>query len=171
MDTKQKEHKLRRKFTFYYQQISDDQTDDQWNIKKIDEFDTVEKFWKIFQHIKRPSQIETNAQIFLFAENSIPKWEDPSHKNGGRFKKGIAKIDVDQSWENFALSFISGQKELLDKVNGIQIKIMQNREKCMGCVWVQDINNVENAENDLKQWLFKCTNSKRQSTDVTFEKF
>lgn len=40
-------------------------------------FSTVEGFWKNYVHLKRPSNISTNVNVYLFrdADGHVPMWE------------------------------------------------------------------------------------------------
>ncbi|CAM9295956.1 unnamed protein product, partial [Discosporangium mesarthrocarpum] len=51
--------------------------------KKVGSFNTVEGFWKTYVHMKRPSAMETNVNVYLFREGErhAPMWE--SYPNGG----------------------------------------------------------------------------------------
>jgi translation initiation factor 4E len=44
---------------------------------------TVEEFWGVYQHCKRPSALDDNSILYLFKEDIKPVWEDL--KNSGAF--------------------------------------------------------------------------------------
>ena len=83
--------KLSSKYAFYYR-ISEDfpsqqkgpiNTKDYENqIIKIGEFDTVEDFWAIFQHLRKPDSCKPGIEFQLFRYPIKAIWEDDSNKNG-----------------------------------------------------------------------------------------
>ncbi|CAN0419989.1 unnamed protein product, partial [Hapterophycus canaliculatus] len=40
-------------------------------------FNTLEGFWKNYVHLKRPSKISTNVNVYLFRDEQghVPMWE------------------------------------------------------------------------------------------------
>ena len=45
-------------------------------VKKIAEFDTIEDFWAIFQHLRKPDSCKQGIEFQLFKEPIKPMWED-----------------------------------------------------------------------------------------------
>jgi hypothetical protein len=63
--------KLSQKFAFWYR-ISDDallgtkqlnQNEYEHQVKKIAEFDTIEDFWAIFQHLRKPDSCKPGVEF------------------------------------------------------------------------------------------------------------
>ena len=93
-DTQQKT-KLSNKYIFWFR-ISDDIIKDQFQkqiidsteyenqVKKIGEFDTIEDFWSLYQHIKKPDNCKQGIEIQLFKDPIKPMWEDEYNKKGGK---------------------------------------------------------------------------------------
>jgi translation initiation factor 4E len=54
----------------------------------------VERFWRIYDHLKRPNDFRVTTEYHLFKEGISPTWEDPQNKLGGKWmlklKKGVA---------------------------------------------------------------------------------
>lgn len=46
-------------------------------------FNTLEGFWKNYVHLKRPSSISTNVNVYLFRDEKghVPMWEVSHAKN------------------------------------------------------------------------------------------
>ncbi len=46
-------------------------------LHKIGAFDTVEGFWKLYCHLKRPSTLDNNVNLYLFRDfkDVCPMWE------------------------------------------------------------------------------------------------
>ncbi|OAA39977.1 eukaryotic translation initiation factor 4E-4 [Metarhizium rileyi] len=70
---------------------------------------TVEEFWEIYSHLKRPSTLPVVSDYHLFKKDIRPVWEDEINRKGGkwvvRMKKGVA----DRYWEDLLLSLIGDQ--------------------------------------------------------------
>lgn len=51
---------------------------------KAGTFKTVEAFWKNYVHLKRPSNINTNVNVYLFRDGQghVPMWEASSKGSG-----------------------------------------------------------------------------------------
>ena len=56
-----------------------------WEPNPVASFSTVQDFWSIYQHLKRPNQLEQGTQINLFVKGIKPEWEDPQNASGGRW--------------------------------------------------------------------------------------
>ncbi len=76
---------LNEKFSFYYRvdnsllgKVGNLQYEN--TVKKIADFETVEDFWKIFQHMKKPESLQSGIDFQLFKYNITPLWEDDSNK-------------------------------------------------------------------------------------------
>lgn len=79
-------------------------------LRQVGSFETVEGFWRIYNHLLRPNDLPKLTDHHLFKDGIKPMWEDPANKMGGqwliRLKKGIAS----KYWEELvslclALSF------------------------------------------------------------------
>ena len=60
-------------------------------LRNIGTFKTVGEFWRIFNHIKLPSQVPVQSNYSVFCENVEPTWEDPANSDGGKFILTISK--------------------------------------------------------------------------------
>ena len=97
--------KFKDKFTFWYRIVDisllkDKKGESQYanTVKKIADFDNVNDFWKIFQHMKKPEHLKNGIEFQLFKYNIKPLWEDESNKKGGRISIKLKK-------ENFSGKF------------------------------------------------------------------
>lgn len=79
-------------------------------LKLISEFSTVEEFWGVFNHIKRPSALEYGANYHMFKKGIKPMTEDPANVNGGRWMIILSSQDelsrLDKAWEHLLLSLL-----------------------------------------------------------------
>ena len=130
-DTQQKT-KLSNKYIFWFR-ISDDIIKDQFQkqiidsteyenqVKKIGEFDTIEDFWSLYQHIKKPDNCKQGIEIQLFKDPIRPMWEDEYNKKGGKLSLKLNKGYTTIIWEELILGIIGNilPKEINEGINGI----------------------------------------------------
>ena len=129
----QKKTKLENKFSFLYrvdnsnqypapkQILAKEKYESQ--VKKIAEFDTIEDFWDIFQHLRKPDSCRPGIEFFMFKEDIKPLWEDENNKNGGRFSIKLKQGYTTIIWEEMIFTLIGGilPKEVKDEINGIVV--------------------------------------------------
>ena len=97
---------------------------------------TVEEFWEIYSHLKRPSSLPVVSDYHMFKKDIRPIWEDDVNKKGGkwvvRMKKGVA----DRYWEDLLLALIGDQfGEAGDDVCGAVLS-MRNGEDILS-IWTR----------------------------------
>ncbi|KAI6162241.1 cap binding protein [Pisolithus thermaeus] len=72
------------------------------DIKQVINFDSVEEFWGMYNHIVPPSQLPPKANYYLFKSGIIPAWEDEANKNGGKWSIQLPKEknrgNIDKMW-------------------------------------------------------------------------
>ena len=125
--------KLENKFSFLYRIDDNNQHQTQKQVmdkekyevqvKKIAEFDTIEDFWGIFQHLRKPDSCKPGIEFFMFKEPIKPLWEDENNKNGGRFSIKLKRGYTTIIWEEMIFVLIGGilPKEMKDEINGIVV--------------------------------------------------
>ena len=147
--------KFENKFSFWYR-ISDDiyQTHGKYaidkkeyenQVKKIAEFDTIEDFWAIFQHLRKPDSCKPGIEFQMFKEPVKPLWEDENNKNGGRTSIKLRKDFTTIIWEEMIVALIGNvlPKEIKDEINGIIVS--SKREFNTLQIWFK---NFEAKNND-----------------------
>lgn len=113
------EHALQHAWIVYYRPPTSKNSDYEKSIKPMFRFDTVEAFWQVFTHLKRPSQLITVSDYHLFREGIRPVWEDAENKEGGKFTLRLKKGVADRYWEYLVLAIIGDQfAEASDEVCG-----------------------------------------------------
>ena len=126
--------KLENKFSFWYRISEDaiqyqtpkqalDKKEYETQVKKIAEFDTVEDFWGIFQHLRKPDSCKAGIEFQMFKEPIKPMWEDENNKNGGRISIKLCKDYTTIIWEEMIFALIGGilPQEMKDEINGIVV--------------------------------------------------
>lgn len=134
-------HPLRYGWAFWYRPpISKSNgyvNDYEKTINEIAAVDTVEDFYKIYTHLKRPSALPAVSDYHLFKRGIRPIWEDDDNKNGGkwilRLKKGVA----DRYWEDILLALIGDQfVETSEEICGAVLSV-RNGEDILS-IWSRD---------------------------------
>jgi len=125
--------KLENKFSFWYriddiiqyqlQKQALDKKEYEVQVKKIAEFDSVEDFWGIFQHLRKPDSCRAGIEYFMFKEPIKPMWEDENNKNGGRISIKLRKDYTTIIWEEMIFALIGGilPKQMKEEINGIVV--------------------------------------------------
>ena len=125
--------KLENKFSFLYRIDENTQYQAQKQImekekyesqvKKIADFDNIDDFWGIFQHLRKPDSCRPGIEYFMFKEPIKPMWEDENNKNGGRFSIKLKHGYTTIIWEEMIFALIGGilPKEMKDEINGIVV--------------------------------------------------
>ena len=103
------EHPLRSTWTLFYRPPTNKYSDYEKSTIKLASVSTVESFWTIYSHLKRPSLLPSVSDYHIFKEGIRPVWEDEANKRGGkwiiRLKKGVA----DRYWEDLLLAIVGDQ--------------------------------------------------------------
>ena len=152
---------LDEKFSFYYR-ISDNSLlgnvgnlQYENTVKKIADFETVEDFWKIFQHMKKPESLKNGIEFQLFKYNIKPLWEDDSNKKGGRISIKLKKENSSLVWEEIILLLIGGDfpEKIRNEINGVLISV--RKEFNFLQIWFKtyEKNNINDINNCLREFL------------------
>lgn len=100
---------LKSTWTLFYRPPTSKYSDYEKSTLKLASISTVENFWTIYSHLKRPSQLPSVSDYHIFKEGIRPVWEDEANKRGGkwivRLKKGVA----DRYWEDLLLAIVGDQ--------------------------------------------------------------
>ena len=124
--------KLSQKYAFWFR-ISEeilknkipkqnlDSSEYESQVKKIAEFDTIEDFWAIFQHLKKPDNCNPGIEFQMFKEKIKPMWEDELNKQGGKLTLKLNKGFTTVIWEEIILGIIGNilPKHIMEGINGV----------------------------------------------------
>ena len=161
-----KKPNLKNKFAFWYR-ISDDlylaqskqaidKKEYENQVKKIGEFDTIEDFWAIFQHLRKPDSCRPGIEFQMFKDPIKPMWEDENNKDGGRFSIKLRKDFTTIIWEEMIFALIGDvlPNEIKEQINGIVVTSRKDFNTLQ--IWIKGneskmINNIENCMRDLLQ--------------------
>jgi len=141
------EHALQTGWCFWYdRKVSGHTNVDEYksHLRSLDAFHTVEGFWRYYVHLKRPSALEVNTNLYLFrqGENMVPMWE--SFPEGGcwilklRKKSASGPSVLSKLWQDLVLATIGEAFEEPDVV-GVGLSV-RPREDLLS-VWNGDNSN------------------------------
>eukprot|EP00999_Lentomonas_sp_LEN2_P000504 NODE_1506_length_832_cov_98.148936_g1458_i0.p1 GENE.NODE_1506_length_832_cov_98.148936_g1458_i0~~NODE_1506_length_832_cov_98.148936_g1458_i0.p1 ORF type:complete len:204 (+),score=42.83 NODE_1506_length_832_cov_98.148936_g1458_i0:94-705(+) len=104
-------HKLQNAWEIWYDSRKlQMQNPDNWfaNLQAVALFNTVEDFWRTYNHIKHPTDIEHGANYHFFKKGIKPMWEDPANEAGGKWTTTLNPKDtrLDEYWELLLLAMI-----------------------------------------------------------------
>ncbi|KAL8710090.1 MAG: hypothetical protein Q9225_007356 [Loekoesia sp. 1 TL-2023] len=103
------EHPLRYTWIVWYRPPTSKFQDYEKSTIPLAHFSSVESFWTVYTHLKRPSSLPSVSDYHLFKKGIRPVWEDEENKRGGkwivRLKKGVA----DRYWEDLLLAIVGDQ--------------------------------------------------------------
>ncbi|KAI9807099.1 MAG: hypothetical protein M1825_005816 [Sarcosagium campestre] len=107
--TIQSERSLRYTWVVWYRPPTSKYSDYEKSTIPLASFSTVDSFWSIYSHLKRPSSLPSVSDYHIFKAGVRPVWEDKENKRGGkwivRLKKGVA----DRYWEDLLLAIVGDQ--------------------------------------------------------------
>eukprot|EP00903_Cladosiphon_okamuranus_P008364 g8042.t1 len=113
-------------------------------IKIVDSFQTVEHFWRIYNHMLRADQVPNATDVHLFRDGIKPTWEDASNSRGGqlliRLKKGLAS----RAWESLVLAIIGEQFDVGNEICGAVVSVRYSEDVIS--VWNRSASNTEGIE-------------------------
>ncbi|KAL9106693.1 MAG: hypothetical protein Q9227_008345 [Pyrenula ochraceoflavens] len=123
------EHALRSSWTLFYRPPTNKYQDYEKSTIQLASIGTVESFWTIYSHLKRPSSLPAVSDYHIFKKGIRPVWEDEANKKGGkwiiRLKKGVA----DRYWEDLLLAIIGDQfVEAADEVCGAVLSVRSGED-------------------------------------------
>lgn len=127
---------------------------------------TVEEFWTVYRHLKRPSELPAVSDYHLFKDGIRPIWEDDINKQGGkwvvRLKKGVA----DRYWEELLMAMVGGQFDSQDMsdVCGVVLSV-RNGEDIIS-IWTKENGN---RVLKIRYVLFRPFTYQGRKSNLTFD--
>src|SRR5947207_8760 len=142
------EHFLKSTWTLFYRPPTNKFFDYEKSTIKLASVSTVESFWTIYSHLKRPSLLPSVSDYHIFKEGIRPVWEDEANKRGGkwiiRLKKGVA----DRYWEDLLLAIVGDQfMEAGEEVCGAVLSVRSGEDVLS--VWTK----IDGGKNIKIRWV------------------
>jgi len=110
-------------------------------MKKLAAFQTIEEFWRIYNHLIRPNTFTVTTDYHLFKDGIKPTWEDPANQKGGkwmvRLKKGLAS----RYWEDLILAIIGEQFDVGQEICGAVVSVRNNED--IISIWNRNADNED----------------------------
>ena len=158
------DHPLETGWAFWYdkkQSKKTDTTEFSGNLTKVGSFDSVEGFWKLYCHLKRPSALEVNSNLYLFRDGptNAPMWE--AFPRGGCWilkvkKKRDGGVSVlGKMWQDMIIAAIGEAFQEPDMV-GVCLCIRRN----------EDLLSVWNGDNRNDEIRFKVGEKMKKILDL-----
>ncbi|KAH8434555.1 eukaryotic translation initiation factor 4E [Aspergillus melleus] len=124
-----KDHLLKSTWVIWYRPPTPKYSDYEKSTIPLASISSVESFWSIYAHLKRPSLLPAVSDYHIFKKGIRPVWEDEANKKGGkwvvRLKKGVA----DRYWEDLLLAMIGDQfAEAGDEVCGAVLSVRSGED-------------------------------------------
>jgi len=118
------------------------------NLRKITNFDSVEDFWGIYNHLQVASKLGIGCDYSLFKEGIQPMWEDTKNRCGGRWLVNLSKsqrqTELDRLWLETLLCLIGEAfGEDSDHVCGAVVQLRGKGDKL--AVWTNEADNAESV--------------------------
>lgn len=118
------QHPLKSTWIVWYRPPTPKYSDYEKSTVPLASITSVEGFWSVYSHLKRPSLLPTVSDYHIFKKGIRPVWEDEANKRGGkwivRFKKGVS----DRYWEDLLLAMVGDQfLEASDEVCGAVLSV------------------------------------------------
>jgi translation initiation factor 4E len=88
------------------------------NIHPIGSFNTLEGFWALYSHLKRPLYLEAPADYHLFRKGIRGIWEDKDNVQGGKWMIRLKREFASYYWERLIMALI-GEQFPLDVVGAV----------------------------------------------------
>lgn len=123
------EHPLKSTWVIWYRPPTPKYSDYEKSTIALATISSVESFWGVYSHLKRPSVLPTVSDYHIFRKGVRPVWEDEANKKGGkwviRLKKGVA----DRYWEDLLLAIVGDQfAEGSDEVCGAVLSVRSGED-------------------------------------------
>eukprot|EP01035_Chromulina_nebulosa_P018726 gene18726-24490_t len=145
---------LNNKYSFWYHRrghIKQNANYDE-SIIKVASCQTIEHFWKIYDHLVHPNEIKVSLDYHFFKDGIKPVWEDPNNKIGGKWMVRVKKGLSSHYWEELLLAIIGEQFDVGQEICGAVISIRQEND--IISVWNKTSDNVE-ASNRIRDQIRK----------------
>jgi len=117
------------------------------NNRPVVTFGTVEDFWRLYNNLVLPSQLQVGSNYHVFKDGMQPEWEDTANARGGKWVMTFNRrneVDIqefDDAWTWALLALIGELFEDSDHICGVVIspRAKQNRL----ALWTKDASNAE----------------------------
>lgn len=127
-------------------------------LKPLGQIPTIEHFFNYYVHMKKPTEMPREIDIFFFRDGEVPMWEE-SPQGGTWIDKVKKDDDVDHMWEGVLFALIGEQFE---EPNVIGASLSLRTKERLLMIWLKDGTNERvrtNVSNKLRHFLNLDPNS------------
>ena len=103
------EHPLKSTWIVWYRPPTSKYSDYEKSTIPLAHFSTVESFWAVYTHLKRPSTLPSVSDYHIFRKGIRPVWEDEENKRGGKWIMRLKKGVSDRYWEDLLFAIVGDQ--------------------------------------------------------------
>lgn len=122
--TSSTEHPIKSTWVVWYRPPTSKNSDYEKSTIALASFSTVEQFWSVYSHLKRPSALPAVSDYHIFKKGIRPVWEDEENKRGGKWIVRLRKGVADRYWEELLLAIVGDQfAEAGDEVCGAVLSV------------------------------------------------
>ncbi|KAF2768780.1 eukaryotic translation initiation factor 4E [Teratosphaeria nubilosa] len=127
---------LKYTWVIHYRPPTNKTADYEASIQALCQFNTVQDFFKVYHHLKRPSSLPTVSDYHLFREGIRPVWEDEQNKRGGKWILKLKKGVADRYWEDLLLAIVGDQfVEASEEITGTVVSVRSGEDQIS--IWVK----------------------------------
>lgn len=113
-------------------------------MEPLADFNTVEEFWAIYQHIVKPDNTNSKTCYHVFQKGIKPIWEDEGNKDGGRWHVWLPKGQTNKLWEDLLLYVIGDQSGHSDSICGVEVRTKLRGDSLS--IWHKNADNEVEKE-------------------------
>lgn len=117
------------------------------NLQEVAEIADLAAFWQIYQHIKRPSALPVNCELFFFRSGIKPVWENKHNRGGGKFIVRATRDQCDGIWEKMLVETLMWSHQALC---GIVLNV-KKREMVVS-IWTRELEHHSDKE-EIRKWI------------------
>lgn len=148
------EHPLKATWIVWYRPPTSKYQDYEKSTIPLAYFASVEAFWTVYTHLKRPSTLPSVSDYHIFRKGIRPVWEDEENKRGGkwivRLKKGVA----DRYWEDLLLAIVGDQfAEAGEEVCGAVLSVRSGEDVLSVWTRIDGGRNIKIRWVDQESWV------------------
>lgn len=102
-------HHLKSTWVVWYRSPGNKFQDYEKSTHRVAHFSTVEEFWAVYSHLRRPSTLPHVSDYHLFKQGIRPVWEDKENRHGGKWNIRLKKGVANRYWEDLLFAIIGEQ--------------------------------------------------------------
>ncbi|CAM9456192.1 unnamed protein product, partial [Ectocarpus fasciculatus] len=111
------------------------------SITQIASFQTIEHFWRIYDHLIRVNDVKSTTDFHLFKHGIKPTWEDSQNEKGGKWMVRLKKGLSSRYWEDIVMAIIGEQFDVGHEICGAVISVRAAED--ILSVWNKNSDNTE----------------------------